>query len=279
MAKIILSAFSDEYADGLDEQIKILTDNSFDMIEPRFIDKVNISDITDAAVKELDIKLKANGLKVSSLGSPLGKINLADNFDEHLEKTKRTVEIANELGTKYIRAFSFYLREGKTRDDEREEVIDKLGRMIDVATSGGVTLCHENEAKIYGESPDRCLDLLETFGGRLKAVFDMGNFVLDGFNALEAYEMLKEHIAYFHIKDSLSQGAIVPAGKGEAQIAEILSAYKREFDRDFVITLEPHLQTFSGLNALVGKTFENPYKYEDQKSAFEDAIIKLKEII
>ena len=71
----------------------------------------------------------------------------------------------------------------------------------------------------------------------------------------------------------------MPAGKGEAQIKEILDKYKASDKKDAFITLEPHLQTFSGLNALVGKTFENPYKYEDQKTAFTDAVEKLRELL
>ena len=107
----------------------------------------------------------------------------------------------------------------------------------------------------------------------------MGNFVLDGYNPMNAYNLLKEHIEYFHIKDALYAGAIVPAGKGEAQIKEILDKYKHNGVKDTFITLEPHLQTFSGLNALVGKTFENPYKYENQQTAFTDAVAKLKGLL
>ena len=107
----------------------------------------------------------------------------------------------------------------------------------------------------------------------------MGNFVLEGAEPYTAYELLKEDIAYFHIKDALSQGAIVPAGKGEAKIKEILSAHREYAKEDFFVSIEPHLQTFSGLNALVGRTFDNPYKYTDQKAAFTDAVIKFKELI
>jgi len=107
----------------------------------------------------------------------------------------------------------------------------------------------------------------------------MGNFVLDGYNPMDAYQLLKEYVEYFHIKDALYAGAIVPAGKGEAQIKEILDAYKASGKKDTFITLEPHLQTFSGLNALRGKTFENPYKYENQQMAFTDAVEKLKSIL
>lgn len=279
MQKIILSAFADEYSSNFDSQIKVLKDNNFENIELRFIDGVNVSELTDEQVKRVKSKLNDANLGVSSLGSPLGKINLNDDFNAHLEKTKRTCETACELNAKRVRMFSFYLPEGKTREDCKNQVLDYLSKMLDIANEFGVTFCHENEAKIYGESPEKCLELIKYFNGKLKCVFDMGNFVLDGYNPLDAYEMLKDYIEYFHIKDSLYAGAIVPAGKGEAQIEKILSLYKKEFNRDFIITLEPHLQTFSGLNALVGKTFENPYKYESQEIAFLDAISKLKEII
>ena len=175
--------------------------------------------------------------------------------------------------------FSFYLPEGKTREECRGEVIERLGEMIELAKIYNVNLCHENESKIYGESPEKCLELLENFKGDLKCVFDMGNFVLDGYDPVKAYEMLKGHIEYFHIKDSLPEGAIVPPGCGKGKIAEILNAYKTEAGRDFIITLEPHLQTFDGFNALTDSTFDNPFKYETQEAAFLDALIKLRTII
>ena len=196
-----------------------------------------------------------------------------------METAKRVFETANELGAKNIRMFSFYLPEGKTREECKGQVFDALSSLVKLSKDFGVTLCHENEALIYGESPEKCLEILEYFKGDLKCVLDMGNFVLDGYNPMDAYKLLGEYIEYFHIKDALYAGAIVPAGKGEAQIKEILDDYKTNGKKDTFITLEPHLQTFSGLNALVGKTFENPYKYNDQKAAFTDAVAKLKELL
>ena len=140
-------------------------------------------------------------------------------------------------------------------------------------------LCHENEAKIYGDIPARCRELLDAFPD-LACVYDMGNFVLEGVDPYpEAYRLLKDRIAYFHIKDALAAGAIVPPGCGEAKIAEILAEHKEYIDSDFFVSLEPHLELFSGLNALVGRAFENPYQYTDAKSAFADAVAKLKELI
>ena len=279
MSKWIISAFADEHSSSLDGQIAALKENRLDHIELRFVDSKNIADMTEVEVKELKTRLDNNGIKASAIGSPLGKINLADDFEAHLEKTKRVCETANLLETDKVRMFSFYLHKDKTREDCREEVLDKLGRMLDVSDSFGIKLCHENEAKIYGETPEYCLDLLKHFGGRLRAVFDMGNFVLDGCDPLAGYGLLKEYIEYFHIKDSMAAGAIVPAGCGEARIGEILHLYREEYKKDVLLSIEPHLQTFDGLNALVGKSFENPYKFETKEIAFTEAVKRTKELL
>ena len=275
MAKLIRSAFSDEYSQDIVEQCKALNGYGIGYMEARGVNGKNISVLTKAELSDMKKVLSDYGVQVSSIGSPLGKIRLDEDIAAHMDLARRICETANELSAKYVRVFSFYLPEGKTRVACKGQVYDALEKMVQISLEYGVTFCHENEAKIYGESPEKCLEMLEYFDGKLKAVLDMGNFVLDGYNPMQAYESCKKYIEYFHIKDSLYAGAIVPPGKGEAQIKEILDRYKAEGEKDTFITLEPHLQTFAGLNALVGKKFDNPYKYENQQVAFTDAVEKL----
>lgn len=280
MANLNLSAFADEYSPDFDKQLEYLKENNIEYIELRFLDGKNIADLSEDEVLAVKNKLDKANIKVSAIGSPLGKINLTDDFDEHMKKCENVFATAKILGVKNIRVFSFYLPDGKTREDCRSDVLSRLEQMLTLAEKYDVTLCHENEAKIYGESPEYCLDILSYFGGRLKCVFDMGNFVLDGYKPFpDGYKMLKDYIEYFHIKDSLYAGAIVPPGLGEANIPEIFAQVKKDFDRDVLVTLEPHLETFSGLNQLVGKTFENPYKFESPEAAFDEAVHRIKEII
>lgn len=279
MAKLILSAFADEYADSFEEQLQALNGFGIDHIEIRHVDQKNISVLSPDEVKNARRLLDAHGIKANAIGSPLGKIRLDEDMDAHMETAKRVFESASLLGAKYIRMFSFYAPEGEDITTMKGQVLESLEKMLSIARSHGVTLCHENEAKIYGDIPVRCRELLDYFGGELKCVFDMGNFVLEEVEPISAYELLKPYIAYFHVKDALAAGAIVPPGKGEAKIKEILSAHMQSENADFFATLEPHLQTFSGLNALVGRSFENPYQYPDAKVAFADAVTKIKELI
>ena len=280
MAEMILSAFADEYATGLRDQLEALKRFGIGFLELRHEDGKNVSEMSSSDVGEIDKTLRDYGVKVSAIGSPLGKIRIDEDLASHLELTRRICEMAARLQAKYVRVFSFYPPRGKEIAPHRRQVVDALGQMLDIADSFGVVLCHENEANIYGESPAQCADLLSQFGGRLRAVFDMGNFVLGGYKPYpNAYEVLLPYIEYFHIKDALYRGAIVPAGLGEAQIGEILSDFSHRAKGDFFITLEPHLETFSGLNALTDVPFENPYKYENQKTAFADAVEKLNCVI
>ncbi len=293
MAKFILSAFADEYSADITEQIAVLCELGYTHIEPRFVNGKNIATLTEGEAGGLAAALDAAGISVYSIGSPIGKIGLDDDFSAHLQLAENCFRVANILGATRVRVFSFYLPDGVERDAAFPEVCEKMTALIDLAWKYGITLCHENEAKIFGESPADCRRLLDAMGGRLRAVFDMGNFVLDGYEPIAAYESLSPYVDYFHIKDALYERAIVPAGKGEAMIAEILSRHlarltELEHTRattpavctgncascdnhrstDTVITLEPHLESFGGLNQLTDSTFKNPYVFESGKHAF-----------
>ena len=278
MKKYILSAFADEYCPELEKQLIALGVFDITHIELRFADKKNVSDMNESEIANLKSLLDKYGIKVNSIGSPLGKITIDGDIEAHLEKTERVCQIAKSLDAPYVRMFSFYPPKGGNIADHKAKVFETVGRMIDIAEKYEVRLCHENEARIFGEQPENCLELLEYFGGRLGCVFDMGNFALEGYDPMAAYRLLCPYIDYFHIKDALGAGAIVPPGKGEARIEEILGLFAKNGRQTFV-TLEPHLQTFSGLNALTDRGFENPYKYDTLQDAFADAVDKIKEIL
>ncbi len=263
MVRFRLSAFSDEYSPTLDGQIEGLQANRIRMTELRGVDGVNVSDLTPDAAQEIRRKLDAHGIAVSAVGSPIGKIAIDAPFAPHLDKLKNTCEVAAALGTGRVRMFSFYVPEGKEAD-AKDEVIDRVGQLLDAADGYGVTLCHENEKGIYGSTPERCLDLLDAFPGRLGCVFDPANFIQCGCAPFEhCYNLLKRHITYMHVKDALKNGTVVPSGMGAGCIPELLAVINQAFTGDFVLSLEPHLRVFAGLEQLeaghrsvVGSTYE-----------------------
>ncbi|MBO7376807.1 MAG: sugar phosphate isomerase/epimerase, partial [Clostridia bacterium] len=245
LSNIILSGFTDEYSPDLELQCEAAVRLGLGHIELRGVGGRSFSKLTDAELLRVRETLDSHGLSLSALGSPLGKSPADEDDPELLSRAGRIFDAAGILGTDRIRMFSFYPG-GTSGDAFRSSVYSKLEKLLREADRRGLTLCHENEAKIYGESPERCLELLDEFGGKLRAVFDMGNFVLGGYDPADAYRKLYPYIEYFHIKDALAAGAIVPPGKGEARIADILSDFDRNAERPFFASLEPHLQTFDG---------------------------------
>lgn len=276
---LILSGFSDEYSPNFDEQLSGFNKLGIKYLELRFVDGVNVADLTDKDVDEVCKKLTDANIKVSAIGSPLGKIGVKDDFFEHLKKAEHVFKIANRLDCKYIRMFSFYLN-GEKHDDVRDEVIARLTALLDLADAYGVVLCHENEAGIYGDAPETCLDLLRAFNGRLRCVFDMGNFRLGGFTPLDAYQKLKDYIEYFHVKDATLNGEIVPCGEGDAQVKDVFSQFKNgQQSKDVFVSLEPHLVAFTGLSSLASHELTQKYVFNSPAEAFTYATNNMKKII
>ena len=244
-----ISGFSDEIAKDIKTQFKVLKRLNMEYFEPRGIDGKNISALTEDEAKALCDYMKKNDIKVSSIGSPIGKIDITDDFGPHFEVFKNVCMVAKILGTKYIRMFSFYAKNGWD-EESKEEVFKRIGAFLDYAKENDIILLHENEKDIYGEKAPECLEIMkEFFCDNFKAVFDPANFVQAGQDTKEAYDMLKPYIAYMHIKDALPNGDVVPAGMGEGNIAYIIGdLMKNGFDG--YISLEPHLGSFEGLSDL-----------------------------
>ena len=251
MEHIILSGFSDEIAPELDLQLAALQEWGVTHLELRAADGVNVSDFTPEKVREVKAKLEAAGISVSSIGSPLGKIGIQEDFAPHLDKLKRTLEIQKELGAPYVRMFSFYIPQDQNPADFREEVLDRMGRMVEEAKAWDSVLLHENEKDIYGDNASRCKELMDAFyGPHFQAVFDFANFVQVGQETLPAYELLKPYVTYVHVKDAQwGTGTVVPASQGDGHVGEILADLIGGGWKGF-LSLEPHLTDFAGLAAL-----------------------------
>lgn len=273
-------AFADEASPEIDAQITAMKRNGLQGLEMRMVDGVNVSEITKEKALEVKQKLTDAGLITWSMGSPIGKIDIeTGDFAAECDKLRRTLELADILGAKNIRMFSFYMPEGKDPASFRTSVMDKLASFAEIAQGTGIDLCHENEKGIFGDVASRCLDVLQTVP-QLKGVFDPANFVQVGQDTLEAWKMLKPYIKYMHIKDALSDGNVVPAGKGEGNVAAILAEYLNGVGTG--MTVEPHLMSFASLKSLEREGEETKlgtFVYKDNDESFDAACNALKSIL
>ncbi|MCM8901795.1 sugar phosphate isomerase/epimerase [Caldicoprobacter algeriensis] len=252
MSKFILSAFADEIDPDLKVQMDVLEQHDIRYIEMRGVYGKNLVQYSLEEVKEIKKQLDDRGFKISAIGSPIGKIGILDDFEPHLELFKHTIEIAKILETDYIRMFSFYIPKGDDPAKYRDEVIRRWEEFIKAAEGTGLTLLHENEKGIYGDTAERCLDLLKTLDcDYVKLTFDPANFVqCDVETYPHAFNLLKSYIAYMHIKDALySNHSVVPSGYGDGKVKEILTELYQMGYEGF-LSIEPHLGNFVGFSEL-----------------------------
>ena len=250
---ITLSAFADEVSADPDEQIRVLSANGVRHIELRGVYDENVLDLSADQCAEFRSKLQDAGFGISAIGSPIGKVGIEDDFDEHLDRFRIAMDRAAFFGTPHIRLFSYYIPKGADPADYRQAVMDRMARKAELAAQAGLVLLHENESGIYGDTGDRCLDLLTTVNSpHLRGILDFSNFVHCGDDPAACWPKLKPHIVYFHIKDySRSEQKVKPAGEGDGSVEAIL---KDAVDSGFsgFCSLEPHLAAAGPMKGFTG---------------------------
>lgn len=285
MKQFVLSAFADEAGSEIETQISALERNHIGMIEIRNVGGTCIIDLEREEIRRISTLLALHNIGVSAVASPIGKISVEDDFEAHKKRFERAMDAAEILGTDCIRVFSFYIPKGKSPADYKELVIRRLSELADCAAKRCLHLCHENEKGIYGERPEEVkilADLIEN--AYFTTVFDPANYIQSGADPMDAYQMTKRRIRYFHMKDAEKEsGTIVPVGFGDGAIRRILqdAADCESILKPLCLTIEPHLAVFDGYQNLGDNTVlgTNRFRYKDSQESFDAACNALKELL
>jgi sugar phosphate isomerase/epimerase len=269
---VVLSGFADEISPDLDEQLAVLAAESISHLELRSVWSTNVADLDDAQVARIGRQLDDSGVRVSAIGSPIGKIGIDAPFEPELERMRRIADVADELGTALVRVFSFFIPQGQDPQLYRTQVMDRMAALAALAGERGLMLAHENEKEIYGDRPERCADIIASVDSpALRATFDAANFVQCGVRPhADAYELLRPYLAYVQIKDAIAAtGEVVPAGQGDGQVRETLAAL-RDSGFEGYFSLEPHLATAGRFGG-----FSGPEEFVTASGALKDLLAEL----
>lgn len=221
---IILSAFADEAANSKTaiEQLSALAALGLQYYSPRFVDVTGagkVKHVTELDGEELAklSKLHADyGMKVTSIGSRLGKVKLVDVEDGshnkfvpdatyHAGDVAATIRSATALDAKLIRGFSYYHPRGEDPAKYVQQAADRLGPIVDLCAQAGLIYGLEVEANLVGQN-GRMLSALAKAVGRpnLVCIFDGGNISsqnLSPLDCLAEYRAMRDSFGWMHIKD------------------------------------------------------------------------------
>jgi sugar phosphate isomerase/epimerase len=247
LAKFAISAFGDEIADDLSEQLRILRDLQIGALDLRAawgkkllqFDKDDINAVRNTCAEQ--------GMAVSCIGSPIGKSPIVDPIEQELSNLLRIFRIGDAVGTRRVRVFSFYPRDRSTNahyDQHVDEAVSRLTTLVSMAQRDGFTLLLENEKGIVGDTIQRCHAILSGLDSvHVRFLWDPANFVQVGEAKPtdDGWASLGPFVGYVHIKDAVSSdGSIRPAGEGDGQVGALLTKLRQAGYRGY-LALEPHL--------------------------------------
>lgn len=285
---IILSGFADEAANDklAVQQFAALAAAGLQHYSIRFIDVgegIKNSMLLSKAELKTVVKMQQEyGLSVATMGSPIGKVRLLDvedgttnkyiPFKKYLQTdVKHACEVANTLGTKLLRGFSFYHPKGTAPEDHISQVVDQLGQIADVCSAEGLVFGLEVEANLVGQTGKLLAEIhRKVKKPNLVLIFDGANLVCQGMTpdqVFAEYLAMKPGLGWIHVKDYRHDSAagrlehideaslknFVPADLGDTGHEAILRDLKTELPKiekrmkklgapGVIFDLEPHVK-------------------------------------
>lgn len=260
-----LSAFADEAGPTIDEQITALKRDNIKLIDPRSVNGHNITELPLDEAREVRKKLDDAGIRVNMYGSPIGKIDIADDLQSDIDRLDHLGKLVDIFDCKAVRMFSFYNKNKVSNDQWRKESLDRLSKLSARAKQLGLVLYHENERHIWGDTLEQVKDFLPLRGEQFKLIFDFDNYNQSGDDVWQNWVELRDATDAIHLKDSDKSNQHTPVGQGNGQVEKILAdAVARGWSGP--LTLEPHLK-HSGAVAATGPSGQANQSYKDMSAA------------
>lgn len=285
---ILLSGFADESAISkqANEQFAAFAAIGLEYYSIRFVDVgggiKNVMALDDTEIKRLQRMHADYGLKVSSIGSPIGKVKLLDiddgttnkfvPFEKYLrEDVSIACDRAEAFGAKLLRGFSFYHPKGTAPEDHIDRVSDQLSQIAEACDARGLTFGLEVEANLVGQTGHLLAEIAAKVSHpAMLTIFDGANIAMQGFTpdqVFAEYQAMKPSLGWLHIKDysdpelrgrvehvdEESASHFVPADRGDSAHEAILrdlreflpTLHRRMVDRGadgVFMDLEPHVR-------------------------------------
>ena len=197
------SFITDEASQYPEEFLQLAGKHGVRSLEVRSVWGAHIGELPNGQRRELRRQLEGYGVTVCCLDSFAFKCDVEQPVDGELERLKRDIGIASELGAGIVRVFSF-LRRGNP-DQYTSRVRDALGEGGRIARDAGLLLGIENCRRTMHRTGEEMGSLLEQLDGDVfGVVWDPANAITSGadLRPLEnGYHCMSGRILHVHVKN------------------------------------------------------------------------------
>lgn len=167
-----------------------------------------------------------------------------DTYENHVECFKECLLISKKLDAQFIRVFPFIKERGVSKDLDEiiDDIAEKLLIPLRIAEKEEQEIIVENCPHTYLPKGNIAYKLIKKINNKyIKLLWDPANSIISEYfqsnipfkylklNILEEYKLIKEAIAYCHVKDFKrynDQFAFVPFGEGEIDYNKLFTMFK-----------------------------------------------------
>lgn len=253
-----LGVITDEISEDFDHALSVCNELGIRDIELRSLWKTSIVELDAETLDKVATTVSDGGFSVVAIASPFLKCHIhgdaaaagrthsasATSRDEQWDILDRSFEVADRLGTKVVRAFSFW------RVDDPISVRDEVAGVLREATertrAAGKLLGLENEHACNVATGEESAWILEQVPDRtLGLIWDPGNeAALGSVPYPDGYDLVKDRIHHVHLKDvkAISHDtSFTTMGAGAIAYEDQFRAFVRD-GYDGVLSLETHFK-------------------------------------
>lgn len=253
LKKFRLGIITDEVSQDLDEVIELAHRYRLETLELRSVNDRGIHTFSDEEIRQVKAKVEAAGLTVCALSAPIFKCELDQpkEIAQHFEIAQRSISIAQQLGAKFVRGFSFWAKE--PFEQAKPLVVEQIRKMGQLFEEAGLTFVLEFDPSVYASNGRKVRALLDEVNSpNVMALFDPGNDLWDPDGEVpypDGYEYLKGKIAHIHLKDAVRKGDEIEGvaiGSGEVDYASLFARLVED-GYDGYLIVETHYRLTSKL--------------------------------
>jgi sugar phosphate isomerase/epimerase len=226
--------FTDEVAPEFPDAVRLAAESGARALEIRGrLFGQSIGELTPDRVEKINGLCGEYGVKIGSLGSPVGKCSMDDpeELERHGHVFDRMLRLSEAFDCPIIRGFAMWApNRGKDWDRDHASYLDRIAEFLapkaEQAAAHGAVLALENEWDTLLGSCAEARKILQYLGEPegLGLVWDFGNSVPLGEAPYpRGYELIEPWVAHVHVKPNAGGSASPLPGTEDVTLGEVLA--------------------------------------------------------
>lgn len=227
------AVITDEISQDIGVAAELASEFGLDGIEIRSVNDRPPQLLTDDDIAEIKGAMEKYNLRCAAISSPVFKCDLTEeNIEENIKILKKCISLAHTLGTKFIRAFTFF--KGGSFEAALPEIVDAYQKIYPILCDEDIYLLLESDPSLNASCGKTLSEVIRAINlDRVKGLWDPGNDIYSPEQEIpypDGYSYMKNTVSHVHIKDAVKNpdGTIsgAPFGKGDVDFVGQLTALR-----------------------------------------------------